>query len=116
MFLRLFFKKENLLKEYFCRVILMWLNFILFSTELPEGIGYCDKENIYLDVTTAGLFQYWVLYVGNALLNDITAHTNGYFITKNDTHLLLQVPLFAPGIIYEVYITSGGTWLALLIQ
>ncbi|XP_039205208.1 uncharacterized protein LOC120310638 isoform X1 [Crotalus tigris] len=74
---------------------------IMADVQLPEGIGYCDKENIYLEVTIAGLFQYWVLYVGNTLLDHITARTNGYFITTNDTHLLLQVPLFAPGIIYE---------------
>ncbi|XP_063155117.1 uncharacterized protein LOC134494083 [Candoia aspera] len=74
---------------------------VLADIQLPEGIGYCDKENIYLAVTIAGLFQYWSLCVGNTPLNQSTAHTNGYFITTNDTHLVLQVPLFAPGMIYE---------------
>ncbi|XP_070588935.1 uncharacterized protein [Erythrolamprus reginae] len=73
----------------------------LADVQLPVGTGYCDKENIYLYVTTAGLFQYWILYTGNTPLNYITAHRNGYYITTNDTHLLLQVPFSAPGIIYE---------------
>uniref|UniRef100_A0ACB8GDV9 Uncharacterized protein n=1 Tax=Sphaerodactylus townsendi TaxID=933632 RepID=A0ACB8GDV9_9SAUR len=69
--------------------------------ELPEGVGYCDRENMYLAISVSGLYQHWSLYVGNNLLNHATALSNGYRITTNNTHLVLQVPLFAVGIIYE---------------
>ncbi|XP_053141246.1 uncharacterized protein LOC128340298 isoform X2 [Hemicordylus capensis] len=69
--------------------------------ELPEGIGYCDKDNLYLAVTVTGLNEHWSLYVGNKPLNQATALSDGYLITTNATHLRLQVPLFAVGIIYE---------------
>lgn len=75
-----------------------------YSAELPEGVGYCDKENMYLAVPTEGLNQHWSLYVGNKPLNRATALSNGYLITTNDTHVVLRVPLFAVGIIYEVNI------------
>ncbi|XP_042301351.1 uncharacterized protein LOC121919136 isoform X2 [Sceloporus undulatus] len=68
---------------------------------LPEGIGYCDKANMYLAIPTSDMYKYWRLYVGNKPLNQATAFSDGYFLTTNDTHLVLQVPLFATGIIYE---------------
>ncbi|XP_032998807.1 uncharacterized protein LOC117043351 [Lacerta agilis] len=74
---------------------------IIADVELPEGVGYCDKENMYLVVPTAGLYKYWSLYVGSMPLSQATALADGYFVTTNDTHLILQVPLFAVGIIYE---------------
>lgn len=74
----------------------------LFSTELPEAVGDCDKNNLYLAVPIFGLNQYWNLYVGSKLLNQHTVLSNGYLVTTNSTHLVLQVPLFAAGIIYEV--------------
>ncbi|KAL8172917.1 UNVERIFIED_CONTAM: hypothetical protein K2H54_033467 [Gekko kuhli] len=72
------------------------------DVELPEGVGYCDRENMYLAISVSGLYKHWSLYVGNSPLNQTTALSNGYRITRNDTHLVLQVPLFAVGITYEV--------------
>nr|XP_028577490.1 LOW QUALITY PROTEIN: uncharacterized protein LOC114593282 [Podarcis muralis] len=74
---------------------------IIADVELPEGIGFCDKENMYLAVPIAGLYKYWSLYVGSKPLSQATALADGYFVTTNDTHLILQVPLFAVGAIYE---------------
>lgn len=71
--------------------------------ELPEAVGYCDEENLYLAIPTFGLHQYWNLYLGNKLLTRHVAHTNGYLAATNSTHLVLQVPLFAVGVIYEVH-------------
>ncbi|XP_077167489.1 uncharacterized protein LOC143824281 [Paroedura picta] len=70
--------------------------------ELPEGAGHCDGENMYLAISASGLYQHWSLYVGNSLLDQATALANGYQIATNDTHIVLQVPLFSVGIIYEV--------------
>ncbi|KAJ6653765.1 hypothetical protein lerEdw1_008737 [Lerista edwardsae] len=74
---------------------------VIADIELPEGVGYCDKQNMYLAVPTEGLHQHWSLYVGNKPLSRVTALSNGYLITTNDTHLVLRVPLFAVGVIYE---------------
>ncbi|XP_060089511.1 uncharacterized protein LOC132567984 [Heteronotia binoei] len=72
------------------------------DVELPKGVGYCDEENMYLAISVSGLYQHWSLYVDNNPLNQATALSNGYRITTNNTHLVLQVPLFAAGITYEV--------------
>ncbi|XP_053877243.1 uncharacterized protein LOC128833413 isoform X1 [Malaclemys terrapin pileata] len=74
---------------------------VVADIELPEAVGYCDKENLYLAVPVSALNQYWNLYVGNKLLNQQTVLSNGYLLTTNSTHLVLQVPLFTMGIIYE---------------
>ncbi|NXG33724.1 ZP2 protein, partial [Dromaius novaehollandiae] len=74
---------------------------VIADIELPEAVGYCDKENLYLAIPISGLHQYWNLYIGNKLLNRHTALTNGYFAATNSTHLILQIPLFAIGVIYE---------------
>ncbi|NXR09878.1 ZP2 protein, partial [Semnornis frantzii] len=77
------------------------LDCVIADIELPEAVGYCDEENLYLAIPTFGLHQYWNLYLGNKLLTQHVAHTNGYLAATNSTHLVLQVPLFAVGIIYE---------------
>ncbi|NXA51534.1 ZP2 protein, partial [Nothocercus julius] len=77
------------------------LECIIADIELPEAVGYCDKENLYLAIPILGLHQYWNLYIGNKLLNRHTVLTNGYFAATNSTHLILQIPLFAIGVIYE---------------
>uniref|UniRef100_A0A8C8RPR1 ZP domain-containing protein n=1 Tax=Pelusios castaneus TaxID=367368 RepID=A0A8C8RPR1_9SAUR len=74
---------------------------VLADIELPEAVGYCDKENLYLAVPISNLHQYWSLYIGNKLLNQHTVLSNRYLLTTNSTHLVVQVPLFAVGIIYE---------------
>ncbi|XP_008116408.1 uncharacterized protein LOC103280166 isoform X2 [Anolis carolinensis] len=74
---------------------------IIADIVLPEGTGYCDKANMYLVLPTKDIYKYWSLHVGNRPLNQATAFADGYFLTANDTHLVLQVPVFAPGIIYE---------------
>ncbi|XP_071404403.1 uncharacterized protein [Pithys albifrons albifrons] len=74
---------------------------VIADIELPEAVGYCDEENLYLTLPTFGLHQYWDLYLGNTLLNRQIALTNGYFAAINSTHLILQIPLFAVGVIYE---------------
>lgn len=58
---------------------------------------------MHLAIPTFGLHQYWNLYLGNKLLNRHIALTNGYRTVTNSTHLILQIPLFAAGIIYEVH-------------
>ncbi|KAM7027878.1 zona pellucida sperm-binding protein 2-like isoform 2-T2 [Passerculus sandwichensis] len=68
---------------------------------VPEAVGSCDEENLYLTLPTFGLHQYWDLYLGNKLLNRHLALTNGYLAATNSTHLILQIPLFAGGLIYE---------------
>lgn len=78
-------------------------SFHLLHTELPEAVGYCDEENLYLAIPTFGLHQYWNLYLGNKLLNRLIVLTNGYLAATNSTHLILQIPLFATGVIYEVH-------------
>ncbi|KAH0621953.1 hypothetical protein JD844_023732 [Phrynosoma platyrhinos] len=74
---------------------------IVADIVLPEGIGYCDNANMYLAISTTDMYKYWSLYVGNKPLNQATALADGYFLSTNDTHLVLQVPLFASGIVYE---------------
>ncbi|XP_015715080.1 zona pellucida sperm-binding protein 2-like isoform X3 [Coturnix japonica] len=74
---------------------------VIADIEIPEAIGYCDEENLYLVIPVFGLHQYWNLYLGTKLLNRHTALTNGYLATTNATHLILQIPLFAVGVIYE---------------
>ncbi|KAJ7408452.1 hypothetical protein WISP_120862 [Willisornis vidua] len=74
---------------------------VIADIELPEAVGYCDEENLYLTLPTFGLHQYWDLYLGNTLLNRQMALTNGYFAATNSTHLILQIPLFAVGVTYE---------------
>ncbi|KFP81917.1 Zona pellucida sperm-binding protein 2, partial [Acanthisitta chloris] len=74
---------------------------VVADIELPEAVGYCDEENLYLSIPSFGLHQYWNLYLGNKLLNRHTALTNGYLAATNSTHLILQIPLFAGGVIYE---------------
>ncbi|KAJ7412719.1 hypothetical protein BTVI_45752 [Pitangus sulphuratus] len=74
---------------------------VIADIELPEAVGYCDEENLYLTLPTFGLHQYWELYLGNTLLNRHIALTNGYLAAINSTHLILQIPLFAVGVIYE---------------
>ncbi|XP_027754449.1 uncharacterized protein LOC114065060 isoform X2 [Empidonax traillii] len=74
---------------------------VIADIELPEAVGYCDEQNLYLTLPTFGLHQYWELYLGNTLLNRHTALTNGYLAATNSTHLILQIPLFAVGVIYE---------------
>ncbi|NXN07036.1 ZP2 protein, partial [Indicator maculatus] len=77
------------------------LECVIADIELPKAVGYCDEENLYLAIPTFGLHQYWNLYLGNKLLNRHVAHTNGYLAATNSTHVVLQVPLFAVGVIYE---------------
>ncbi|POI32800.1 hypothetical protein CIB84_003448 [Bambusicola thoracicus] len=74
---------------------------LLGEGEIPEAVGYCDEGNLYLAIPGFGLHQYWNLYLGTKLLNRHTANTNGYLATTNATHLILQIPLFAVGVIYE---------------
>ncbi|NXJ81383.1 ZP2 protein, partial [Trogon melanurus] len=74
---------------------------VIADIELPAAVGYCDDENLYLAMPTLGLHQYWNLYVGNKLLNQHLVLTNGYLAATNSTHLILQIPLFAVGVIYE---------------
>ncbi|KAM6207445.1 zona pellucida sperm-binding protein 2-like [Sarcoramphus papa] len=74
---------------------------VIADIELPEAVGYCDEENLYLAIPLFGLHQYWDLYLGNKLLNRHVALTNGYLAATNSTHLILQIPLFAVGVIYE---------------
>ncbi|XP_052544195.1 uncharacterized protein LOC128083208 isoform X2 [Tympanuchus pallidicinctus] len=74
---------------------------VIADIEIPEAVGYCDEENLYLIIPGFGLHQYWNLYLGTKLLNRHTAHTNGYLTATNATHLILQIPLFAVGVIYE---------------
>ncbi|OPJ73607.1 hypothetical protein AV530_005928 [Patagioenas fasciata monilis] len=74
---------------------------VIADIELPEAVGYCDEENLYLAIPTFGLHQYWNLYLGNKLLNRLVVLTNGYLAATNSTHLILQIPLFATGVIYE---------------
>ncbi|KFP44480.1 hypothetical protein N324_12755, partial [Chlamydotis macqueenii] len=74
---------------------------VIADIELPEAAGYCDEENLYLAMPTFGLHQYWNLYLGNKLLNRHVVLTNGYLAATNSTHLILQIPLFAMGVIYE---------------
>ncbi|XP_009074807.1 PREDICTED: uncharacterized protein LOC103803979, partial [Acanthisitta chloris] len=76
---------------------------VVADIELPEAVGYCDEENLYLSIPSFGLHQYWNLYLGNKLLNRHTALTNGYLAATNSTHLILQIPLFAGGVIYETF-------------
>ncbi|XP_053793993.1 zona pellucida sperm-binding protein 2-like isoform X2 [Vidua chalybeata] len=74
---------------------------MIADIEVPEAVGSCDEENLYLTLPTFGLHQYWDLYLGNKLLNRHLALTNGYLAATNSTHLILQIPLFAGGLIYE---------------
>ncbi|NXR99001.1 ZP2 protein, partial [Oxylabes madagascariensis] len=74
---------------------------IKVSMKVPEAVGSCDEENLYLTLPTFGLHQYWDLYLGNKLLTRHLALTNGYLAATNSTHLILQIPLFAGGLIYE---------------
>ncbi|NXY41891.1 ZP2 protein, partial [Ceuthmochares aereus] len=74
---------------------------VIADIEVPEAAGSCDEENLYLTIPTFGLHQYWDLYLGNKLLNRHVVLTNGYLAATNSTHLILQIPLFAVGIIYE---------------
>ncbi|GAB0185516.1 zona pellucida sperm-binding protein 2-like [Grus japonensis] len=74
---------------------------VIADIELPEAVGSCDEENLYLAIPTFGLHQYWNLYLGNKLLNRHVAVTNGYLPATNSTHLILQIPLFAVGVTYE---------------
>ncbi|NXJ06575.1 ZP2 protein, partial [Odontophorus gujanensis] len=74
---------------------------VIADLEIPEAVGYCDEENLYLAIPGFGLHQYWNLYLGTKLLNRHTARTNGYLAATNATHLILQIPLFAVGVIYE---------------
>lgn len=69
------------------------------NVEPPQSAGYCDKDNQYWAVSISNLYPQWGLYVGNKPLNEATALSNGYRISMNATHLLMQVPLFAIGII-----------------
>ncbi|XP_029893968.1 uncharacterized protein LOC115351421 isoform X3 [Aquila chrysaetos chrysaetos] len=74
---------------------------VVADIELPEAVGYCDEENLYLAIPLFGLHQYWNLYLGDKLLNRHVALLNGYLAATNSTHLILQIPLFAVGVIYE---------------
>uniref|UniRef100_A0A6J0SXW4 Uncharacterized protein isoform X1 n=1 Tax=Pogona vitticeps TaxID=103695 RepID=A0A6J0SXW4_9SAUR len=74
---------------------------IVADVVLPEAIGYCDKKSMYLAISMKDMGQLWRLYVGNKPLDPGTALANGYLLTANATHQVLQVPLFAVGIIYE---------------
>ncbi|NXL88639.1 ZP2 protein, partial [Alectura lathami] len=74
---------------------------VIADIEIPEAAGYCDEENLYLVIPVFGLHQYWNLYLGSKLLNRHTARANGYLGATNSTHLILQIPLFAVGVIYE---------------
>ncbi|PKU44550.1 zona pellucida sperm-binding protein 2-like [Limosa lapponica baueri] len=74
---------------------------VIADIEIPEAVGYCDKENLYLAIPTFGLHQYWNLYLGSKPLNRHVVLTNGYLAATNSTHLILQIPLFAVGVIYE---------------
>ncbi|NWR72871.1 ZP2 protein, partial [Centropus unirufus] len=74
---------------------------VIADIELPEAVGSCDEENLYLTIPTFGLHQYWNLYLGNKLLTRHIVLTHGYFAATNSTHLILQIPLFAAGVIYE---------------
>ncbi|NXD79048.1 ZP2 protein, partial [Halcyon senegalensis] len=74
---------------------------VIADIEIPEAVGFCDEENLYLAIPTFGMHQYWNLYLGNKLLNRHVALTSGYLAATNSTHLILQVPLFAVGVTYE---------------
>uniref|UniRef100_A0A8C3BAA4 ZP domain-containing protein n=1 Tax=Cairina moschata TaxID=8855 RepID=A0A8C3BAA4_CAIMO len=74
---------------------------VIADIVIPEATGYCDEENLYLAIPGFGLHQYWNLYLGAKLLNRHMALTNGYLAASNSTHLVLQIPLFAVGVIYE---------------
>ncbi|KFP33564.1 Zona pellucida sperm-binding protein 2, partial [Colius striatus] len=74
---------------------------VIADIELPEAVGFCDEENLYLAFPTSGLHRYWNLYLGNKPLNRHVVLTSGYLAATNSTHLILQIPLFAVGVIYE---------------
>uniref|UniRef100_G3U767 ZP domain-containing protein n=1 Tax=Loxodonta africana TaxID=9785 RepID=G3U767_LOXAF len=73
----------------------------LADVELPQAIGTCDSDNLYLAILVTGPFSYWELYIGHQRLYPGPGSTGRILLTDNSTHLLLRGPLFSPGVLYD---------------
>ncbi|KAL8164174.1 UNVERIFIED_CONTAM: hypothetical protein K2H54_047240 [Gekko kuhli] len=74
---------------------------------LPQAIGSCDEEALYLAVRRGNVDQDWLPFVKDTLLTREAAHQLGYTFHDNGTHLALRVPRGAAHVAYEEVHSSG---------
>nr|XP_014346142.1 PREDICTED: uncharacterized protein LOC102359505 isoform X2 [Latimeria chalumnae]XP_014346143.1 PREDICTED: uncharacterized protein LOC102359505 isoform X2 [Latimeria chalumnae] len=73
----------------------------LVDVVFPTSMQECGEKSIRLLVTHGNADYYWVPYVRDFLLTQTRAEELGYSMKDNGTLFLLEVPLFAVGLIYE---------------
>lgn len=73
-----------------------------YSTVLPEAVGYCDDQALYLVLKRGNVDQDWLPFVGDEHLTQEMAQRLGYSRQDNGTHLALRVPRHAAHLTYEV--------------
>ncbi|XP_053156675.1 uncharacterized protein LOC128346920 isoform X2 [Hemicordylus capensis] len=74
---------------------------------LPQAVGSCDDQALYLVVKRGNVDQDWLPYVEDTQLTQDMVQRLGYSWQDNGTHLALRVPSQAAHVAYEEIHSSG---------
>ncbi|XP_029451817.1 zona pellucida sperm-binding protein 2-like isoform X2 [Rhinatrema bivittatum] len=67
---------------------------------LPDAIGYCDNDHLYLTVTRGNIDEDWIPYISNIQLT-MPSQSSGYTLQDNGTSFRVKVPRFSSLVSYE---------------
>ncbi|XP_066468832.1 zona pellucida sperm-binding protein 2-like [Tiliqua scincoides] len=68
---------------------------------LPEAVGSCDDQALYLVLKRGNVDQDWLPFVGDEQLTQEMAQRLGYSLQDNGTHLAIRMPRHAAHLAYE---------------
>jgi len=86
------------------RAITEYIYFYLYPLVLPKLEGECTVQGVrtlayYGNIDSSE----WSLYVGGMKLNWELVELGGFSLDPHELYLSLEVPLYAPGMAYEVH-------------
>lgn len=64
--------------------------------------GSCTERGVMVVLHYGSEDVQWVLYVGDRRLDGELVQLGGYRLDGGDDHFSLEIPLYSPGIAYEV--------------
>ncbi|XP_041927019.1 uncharacterized protein LOC121690492 [Alosa sapidissima] len=117
------FEDPMVLKSYFTEGVLQYLlsvnftfnimlqeNYFFHLTSLkarihdvypPSFSGLCQEHGIVFKLAHEEFHHMWDITIGNNLLTELYAVRQGYLMANDSQGILLDVPLFTPGYLYE---------------
>ncbi|OCT59506.1 hypothetical protein XELAEV_18000928mg [Xenopus laevis] len=67
----------------------------------PNYDQICEKDRLILNMTRGNMDMYWIPYIRNLPLTEALATSQNYKITQRGLTLLIEIPLFSVGLVYE---------------